>query len=47
MFILFFLAGFEPETYWDRMHLFQEAIAHRFVPSKKEAWGGLGVCLKQ
>uniref|UniRef100_A0A8B9Y2P2 GATOR1 complex protein DEPDC5 n=1 Tax=Bos mutus grunniens TaxID=30521 RepID=A0A8B9Y2P2_BOSMU len=22
--------GFEPETYWDRMHLFQEAIAHRF-----------------
>lgn len=28
----FFLLGFEPETYWDRMHLFQEAIAHRFVP---------------
>ncbi|XP_041492285.1 GATOR complex protein DEPDC5 isoform X14 [Microtus oregoni] len=24
------LLGFEPETYWDRMHLFQEAIAHRF-----------------
>ncbi|XP_009079165.1 PREDICTED: DEP domain-containing protein 5 isoform X4 [Acanthisitta chloris] len=22
--------GFEPETYWDRMHLLQEAIAHRF-----------------
>ncbi|XP_060048727.1 GATOR1 complex protein DEPDC5 isoform X2 [Erinaceus europaeus] len=22
--------NFEPETYWDRMHLFQEAIAHRF-----------------
>ncbi|XP_029777918.1 GATOR complex protein DEPDC5 isoform X8 [Suricata suricatta] len=22
--------SFEPETYWDRMHLFQEAIAHRF-----------------
>lgn len=31
-FILFLLSGFEPETYWDRMHLFQEAIAHRFVP---------------
>lgn len=29
----FSLSGFEPETYWDRMHLFQEAIAHRFVPS--------------
>lgn len=28
----FLLSGFEPETYWDRMHLFQEAIAHRFVP---------------
>ncbi|TFK01099.1 DEP domain-containing protein 5 [Platysternon megacephalum] len=24
------LEGFEPETYWDRMHLLQEAIAHRF-----------------
>ncbi|KAM9260045.1 GATOR1 complex protein DEPDC5 isoform 9-T9 [Cariama cristata] len=23
-------ASFEPETYWDRMHLLQEAIAHRF-----------------
>uniref|UniRef100_A0A8C2TM73 GATOR1 complex protein DEPDC5 n=1 Tax=Coturnix japonica TaxID=93934 RepID=A0A8C2TM73_COTJA len=22
--------GFEPETYWDRMHLLQEAIAYRF-----------------
>nr|XP_028565883.1 GATOR complex protein DEPDC5 isoform X2 [Podarcis muralis] len=22
--------GFEPETYWDRMHLLQEVIAHRF-----------------
>ncbi|XP_037673315.1 GATOR complex protein DEPDC5 isoform X7 [Choloepus didactylus] len=22
--------SFEPETYWERMHLFQEAIAHRF-----------------
>uniref|UniRef100_A0A2K6F1F5 GATOR1 complex protein DEPDC5 n=1 Tax=Propithecus coquereli TaxID=379532 RepID=A0A2K6F1F5_PROCO len=22
--------SFEPETYWDRMHIFQEAIAHRF-----------------
>ncbi|XP_028910715.1 GATOR complex protein DEPDC5 isoform X2 [Ornithorhynchus anatinus] len=22
--------SFEPETYWDRMHLFQEAIVHRF-----------------
>ncbi|XP_056677417.1 GATOR complex protein DEPDC5 isoform X3 [Monodelphis domestica] len=22
--------SFEPETYWDRMHLFQEAVAHRF-----------------
>ncbi|XP_003258164.2 GATOR complex protein DEPDC5 isoform X8 [Nomascus leucogenys] len=22
--------SFEPETYWDRMHLFQEAIAYRF-----------------
>ncbi|KAM6156003.1 GATOR1 complex protein DEPDC5 isoform 9-T9 [Rhynchocyon petersi] len=22
--------SFEPETYWDRMHLFQESIAHRF-----------------
>nr|XP_033812560.1 GATOR complex protein DEPDC5 isoform X2 [Geotrypetes seraphini] len=22
--------GFDPETYWDRMHLFQEAIAYRF-----------------
>ncbi|XP_063171811.1 GATOR1 complex protein DEPDC5 isoform X2 [Candoia aspera] len=22
--------GFEPETYWDRMHLLQEAIVHRF-----------------
>ncbi|XP_030623111.1 GATOR complex protein DEPDC5 [Chanos chanos] len=22
--------GFEPETYWDRMQLFQEAILHRF-----------------
>ncbi|KAB0405292.1 hypothetical protein E2I00_009994, partial [Balaenoptera physalus] len=23
--------SFEPETYWDRMHLFQEAIAHRLA----------------
>lgn len=28
------------------MHLFQEAIAHRFVLGRKEAWGGLSVRLK-
>lgn len=36
----FSLSGFEPETYWDRMHLFQEAIAHRFVPSRERTAGG-------
>lgn len=34
-FYSFLLLGFEPETYWDRMHLFQEAIAHRFVPEQE------------
>lgn len=35
----FSLSAFEPETYWDRMHLFQEAIAHRFVPSQERTAG--------
>ncbi|KAG8146440.1 putative DEP domain-containing protein, partial [Naja naja] len=30
LFIPLSTSCFEPETYWDRMHLLQEAIAHRF-----------------
>lgn len=39
-FYSFLLLGFEPETYWDRMHLFQEAIAHRLVPEQEGIVGG-------
>lgn len=30
-FIYLFFSDFEPETYWDRMQFFQEAILYRLV----------------